>query len=179
MELEEIKTVRKKLELTQKELAKLAGVSQSLIAKIESEKIDPAYSKVRKISSALELVASRKGEKAADFVTRRVIFAGIKEKLTKAAERMRNHSISQLPVADRGKVVGLITETGIVEAISKSRNINELEVGEIMEEAPPSVPLSSPKELVAELLRYAPIVLVYEGGICKGVIAKADLLRKL
>jgi len=37
-ELEEVKKIRKKLGLTQTELANRAGVSQSLIAKIEKQK---------------------------------------------------------------------------------------------------------------------------------------------
>ena len=41
--LQEIKHLRKKFNLTQGELAKLAGVSQSLIAKIESNKINPTF----------------------------------------------------------------------------------------------------------------------------------------
>ena len=53
-ELSEVKVIRKKLGLTQGELAKAAGVSQSLIAKIESTKIDPTYSKVKLIFHALE-----------------------------------------------------------------------------------------------------------------------------
>ena len=40
-ELREIKELRKKFGLTQTDLAELAGVSQSLIAKLESNMIDP------------------------------------------------------------------------------------------------------------------------------------------
>ena len=53
-ELEEIKEIRKKFGLTQSELAKRAGVSQSLIAKIEANMLDPGYSKTKQIFDALE-----------------------------------------------------------------------------------------------------------------------------
>ena len=58
-ELEEIKKIRKKLELTQTELADRAGVSQSLIAKIEAGRIDPTYSKTKKIFAALSDLEKR------------------------------------------------------------------------------------------------------------------------
>ena len=53
-DIEKIQEIRKKLNLTQTELSKLAGVSQSLIAKLESGHIDPAYSKVKAIFEALD-----------------------------------------------------------------------------------------------------------------------------
>jgi len=40
----ELRTLRETLGLTQKELARRIGVSQSFIAKIENEKIDPRLS---------------------------------------------------------------------------------------------------------------------------------------
>lgn len=52
--LDEIAKRRKLLGLTQKQLAKIAGVSQSFIAKIESGKIDPSYSKAKAIFDTLE-----------------------------------------------------------------------------------------------------------------------------
>ena len=52
--LSEIKKIRKALGLTQKKLAFISGVSQSLVAKIESDRIDPTYSKVNQIFSALD-----------------------------------------------------------------------------------------------------------------------------
>lgn len=58
--LEEIKQIRKKYNLTQSDLAKRSGVSQSLIAKIEAGRIDPTYSNAQKIFNALNDM----GEKA-------------------------------------------------------------------------------------------------------------------
>ena len=48
-ELEEIKKKRKLFGMTQADLAAECGVSQSLIAKLESGKIVPAYGKAKKI----------------------------------------------------------------------------------------------------------------------------------
>ena len=53
-ELKDIGRRRRQLGLKQVELARLAGVSQSLIAKVERGKIDLAYSKAQEIFRALE-----------------------------------------------------------------------------------------------------------------------------
>ena len=51
---EEIKALRKKAKLTQQELAEKAGVSQSLIARIESGTVNPRLSTLIRIMKALE-----------------------------------------------------------------------------------------------------------------------------
>ena len=179
MELEEIRRMRKRLELTQKELAKLAGVSQSLIAKVESGKMDPTYSKAKKIFSVLESIKSRHEEKAGMFTTKKVIFTRKNERITDAAKKMKKNSISQMPVLEKGKVVGMVSETGILEMISKGKDISELKSEDVMEDAPPAISKNTPKEAIISLLRYTPIVLVHENGKCTGVITKADLLKRL
>ena len=66
---------RKVLDLTQAKLAKLAGVSQSLIAKVESGKIDPSYSKVMKILETLDRIEKEEQVKAKDIMTKDVFWA--------------------------------------------------------------------------------------------------------
>ena len=72
LRVEKIGEIRRVLGLTQTELAKLSGVSQSLIAKIESRKIDPAYSKVIAIFEALEnrKKQHREGRKAKEIMSK-------------------------------------------------------------------------------------------------------------
>lgn len=179
MELEEIRKARKKLDLTQKELAKLAGVSQSLIAKTETGQIDPSYSNAKRIFSALESAGRGKEEKISSFMVKKIISAGRNEMLQEAIRKMKRYGISQLPVFERGKVVGLVTETNSLEILSQGKDISKLKVGAVMEEAPPVIPQNTPKEAVVGLLMHAPIVLVQEKGRYSGVITKADLLKKL
>ena len=53
-EIDDIVRLRKQLGLTQTELAKLSGVSQSLITKMEAKKVEPAYSKVKILIETLQ-----------------------------------------------------------------------------------------------------------------------------
>jgi transcriptional regulator with XRE-family HTH domain len=52
---ERVAHLRGRLDMTQTELAKKAGVSQSTVAQIESGKKDPSVSTLKKIASALDV----------------------------------------------------------------------------------------------------------------------------
>lgn len=62
--LDEIGRRRRLLVLSQKELAKISGVSQSMIAKIESGRISPSYQKTKAIFDTLEGLERRNQLKA-------------------------------------------------------------------------------------------------------------------
>ena len=70
-----IKELRKRLGMTQHRLARLSGVSQSLIAKIESGRVDPAYSKAKSIISALQREQFSSEKKAKD-----IMHAGVEDR---------------------------------------------------------------------------------------------------
>ncbi len=80
---EEIRRLRLKAGLTQKELAERAGVSQSLIARIESGTVDPRLSTLKKILRALE-EATKEGIKAGDVMHTPVITVQMTDSIRKA-----------------------------------------------------------------------------------------------
>ena len=57
---QELRSLRKKANLTQKELAMKAGISQALIARIEAGDVDPRVSTLRKILIVLSGATSVK-----------------------------------------------------------------------------------------------------------------------
>jgi predicted transcriptional regulator len=175
-ELQEVKPLRRGLGLTQKQLAQAAGVSQSLIAKVEAGLLDPSYSAGRRILSALRSMKQQREPCAREVMQRRVIACRSDEKLAAAIAKMERHAISQLPVLDGDNVVGLLTESGIVQNMQRIRH-DETLVGDVMGEAPPIVPLETPRRAIAELLGIYSLLLVKERGKLRGIISKADLLR--
>ncbi len=181
-DLEKIKSLRKKLNLTQKQLAKLAGVSQSLIAKIESSRVDPAYSKVIAIFQALEHELSKgDGNKLAkDIMTKHLLLAKPEDRLDKIMELMREKGISQLPVIQNGKCIGSLSDGEFVDWISKyGKGIGKVTAREIMEAAFPSIPPEAKLGAITELLRFYKAILVEDKGEIKGIITKADLIKTL
>ena len=175
-ELNEIKQIRKRSGLTQSQLAKFAGVSQSLIAKIESERIDPTYSKTVKIFDALEQKKKKNEVKAGSMIHKKIVSVSSDKKIKDVIETMKKHAISQLPVVDGGKLVGLVSESIILDSLmSKKGNT----VKDIMEDAPPVVSIKTSIEVVSNLLRHFPIVVVGKSGELKGIITKSDLLKQV
>jgi len=158
--------------LTQSQLAKMVGVSQAHIAKIEGEKVDPRLSTVNKI---LEILTDRKRKRCSEIMTRDVIVTNPKEKIKKVSEIMVKHAISQLPVVENGQIVGMITEEGIVKHLSS--NISEELVENIMEPPLPSVPEDTDLVTIRSILETHSGVLVTRKGKLVGIITRSDLLK--
>ena len=179
-ELNEIKRLRNKHNLNQKELAERAGVSQSLIAKIEAGKIEPSFSKARKIFQALDELREKEELKAKDLMNKKVSFAEIGDKVKEIIQLMKKKGISQIPVMALGKVCGLITEGDILSKIAEHpEKINSIKAEEIMEEVPPIVSVNTGQKTLLELLKNNQVVLVLEKGEIVGIISKSDLLGKI
>ena len=165
---------RKRLEanLTQSQLAKLVGVTQAHIEKIEGEKVDPRLSTVNKI---LEILEGGKGRKCSEIMTRDVITTRTKDKIQEASETMVRHAVSQLPIVEDGRVVGMITEESIVRNLNP--NIADERVENVMEPPLPSVPEDTEVATIRPLLEKHSGVLVTKQGKLVGIITRSDLLK--
>ncbi len=172
-----IKKRRQKAGITQQQLAKEAGVSQSLIAKIESGLIDPAYSKVEKIKEALTRTERKEELKAKQVMNKKVWLAKPSDNIIEAVKLMSSKEISQMPVIDKNNIIGLMTEKSVLERIEE--NISQTKVKEVMEDAPPIIEEETPVSVLNELLKHYPIIVVRKKGELKGVVTKSDIIRKM
>lgn len=175
-ELEEVKKIRKKLGMTQIELANRAGVSQSLIAKIESGRIDPTYTKTKRIFTALSDLEKKEEVKAEQLMTAKIISVCPDTSIKEAIGKMKKFQISQMPVIEDGKSIGLVSESTILDALLNSKG---KQVKEIMQETPPIVSKTTSVQVISNLLKHYPMVLVSKEGKLIGLITKSDLLGKL
>ena len=176
IEVSEIKHVRKKYSLTQTELANKAGVSQSLIAKIESGRIDPTYSKVKKILEVINNLSQEKEIKAEQIMNHKVIWLEPDDSIKDAIKKIKHYEISQLPVLSDHKVIGTISEASLLNALLQGKGKY---VRDVMDDAPPVVSKKASIHIVSNLLTFYPMVLVAENGKLEGVITKSDVLSKL
>ena len=175
-ELNEIEKIRKNLGLTQSDLAKKANVSQSLIAKIESGKIDPTFTKTKRIFETLTYLEKKEAIKAEEVMNKKIISVAPQESIKNSITTMKKFNISQMPVIEDHKAIGLISESILLDALMNNKGKN---VEGIMGEAPPTVSKTASIQVISSLLHHYPMVLVSESGKLIGLITKADLLGKL
>lgn len=174
----QVRRQRITLGLTQAELAKESGASQSLIAKLERGRLSPSYEVVRRILEALDRLAASDDETAADLMQGSPVFAEPAEPLGKALERMKHKGFSQLPVVDRGQPVGSISESAILDRIEQGADLDALKRQPVrfsMRASFPTVEPATRRRTLVELLRDHEAVLVVREGRLVGVITKSDL----
>ena len=180
--LSEIKPRRKELKITQTELAKRAGVSQALIARIESGNVDPSYSKIKAIFEALESFTEKEEIKAKDIMAKGVFGVQGTETVEEATKIMKKYKISQMPVFEenKNKIIGGLSEKTIVDRLvigDDLHKLSERKVQEVMDDAFPLVGRGTAISLISVLLEHSPAVIVADKGEYIGIITKADLLR--
>ncbi len=180
--LEDIAKRRRLLGLKQSELAKAAGVSQSLIAKLEAGTIDSSYSKVKTIFDVLERLEFKTKIQVEKLLHHEVISVQKTSPISEVVSVMKEHGISQMPVFDGKQSVGSISEKAILHQILAGQALEEISrqpTERIMEEAFPQIDEEAPLSLISSLLQTYPAVLVSRKGEIIGIITKADLLRML
>ena len=176
-ELKDIKEIRKKFSLTQTDLAKKAGVSQSLIAKVEAGRLDPTYSNAKKIFDALDSLTQKKEIKAEEIMTKKIVFVAKESDVKDIIKKMKKYEISQLPVIEDDKILGSVSETTVLEAIMSGKN--EVKAKDIIQDIPPTISKNASLAVVSSLLKFYPLILVKEQDKILGVITKSDIIRKV
>lgn len=174
---EEIRQLRRKRGLTQEQLAVRAGVSQSMIAKIEGGTVNPRISTIKSIFQVLQ---AAKPSQASDIMSHPVTCVEAKDTMKQAVTFMRENGFSQLPVLLNGMVVGSVSETTILKHLGGSddpQNMMRTKVENLMDPPFPEVNLNSGLTEVTRLLRRSSAVLVVDERMhMAGIITKIDVL---
>ena len=180
--LEDIAKRRRHLGLKQSELAKAAGVSQSLIAKLEAGSIESSYTTVKTIFDVLDRIEFKNKIQADKVLHKNVVTVQKNEPISKVVKVMQEYGYSQIPVFDGKHSVGSISEKAILRQILAGKDLEEiskLPTENIIEEAFPQINEDAPLSLISSLLQNYSGVLVTKKGEVIGIITKADLLRMI
>ena len=179
VEPRQLKKIRTQLGFTQARLAESAGVSQSIVAKIEAGSVDPTYNTLAAISRALAAGGAEKERKASVVMSSPVIGVHEGARLAECVDVMKKRGFSQIPVLSGRKMVGTISEGHIMSLVSSStdpRGVLEEKVGAHLLPSFPIVGRDTPVEALFSLFRFFPAVVVGSAEEPEGIITKIDLL---
>ena len=181
-EIQSIKQQRIKLNMTQRELAIEVGISTSMINQIESGRSQPSYETAKKI---FEILANREGSMstytAGELCSKDIVTMKPNNTLDDAIKKMNQSSISQIPIFDGKKPIGVISDSGLAEQyangnieIAKKKRLQE-----IMESVPPIVDHMTPANTLAPIIKYSKCILVTKNSKIFGIITASDTLKMM
>jgi len=180
--IDSIKQIRLKLGITQKKLAMMTEVSTSMINQIESGRSQPSYDTAKKI---FENLAKLEGESSShivgDFCSNDIVKLKPADTLHDAIKKMHMLSISQIPVFDKSKIVGIVSEDGIIKHLSDlgDAELKKAKLADTMDPIPPIVDWQTPANVLVQLIRYSKCILVSKNSKIIGIVTASDTLKMM
>ena len=96
-----------------------------------------------------------------------------------AIAKMNQSGVSQLPVFDKGNLVGSLTESALFQKTIETPDVMELTVGALLEPPFPTVGPDEEVEEVIKLLKSSPAVLVRDQTKYLGIATRFDVVEHL
>ena len=117
-----------------------------------------------------------------DLVNRRadqgdMISVSPSDTLLTAYKRMRASDISQIPVLDQGKLVGVLDEEDLLFNVSKSKEAFSKVAGEFMVTALDVLSTTASEDELMEVLTQGKVAIIYHKDTFIGFITKVDLIN--
>ena len=180
--IQSIKQQRIKLNMTQRDLGVEVGVSTSMINQIESGRSQPSYETAKKI---FEILGNREGSMsthtAGELCSKNIVTMKPNNTLDDAIKKMNQSSISQIPIFDGKKLIGVISDSGLAEQYANG-NIEiakKKKLIDIMEAAPPIIDHMTPANTLAPIIKYSKCILVTKNSKILGIITASDTLKMM
>ena len=174
--LEMIKEERRKLNITQKKLAAMTGVSTSMINQIESGRCKPSYSTAKKI---FESLAKHDGQtstrKAGEICSEKIVRLTPSNTIREAGKKMHEKTIDQIPIFDEDGLKGLIT----IDIVNEYTERKDTKIKNVMNPKPPVIDFEFPANALSQLTRISGCVLVEKNSKIIGIITSSDLLKMM
>lgn len=104
---------------------------------------------------------------------------GADDTLLTAYSRMKVYDVSQLPVVEGEKIIGLIDESDLLVAAIEGKNAFRKQVGEVMVKRLETITPDTPLEALSALFKRGFVAIVEQQGVFLGLITQIDLLNYL
>lgn len=168
---------RKSLGLTQAMLAEHSGLTQSVIAKVENEVVDPRVSTLRKMVRALKREENpEEAHTVGDIMVSEITTLAQTDTVQSSIDKMVIGGISHLPVLNAdGSVIGLVSESSLLkENVSRNALVEEvMRVDFTLIDADVSIGEAR------RLLGSSELLLVSRRGELVGLVSRIDMIRAL
>ncbi|MDE1767785.1 MAG: CBS domain-containing protein [Candidatus Micrarchaeota archaeon] len=161
---------RRKLGMTQNELATKAGLSQSLLTKIERGRVIPNYNIACNIFEILDENENSDEKRLSDIMQKNVIILDSADKAAKAIKLAKKHSLSQFPILEKNRLVGAITTDMLIGKRGSEA------VRTFMKEPFPTLNSNTPINIAKNLLRQYPAIVVLHSGSVVGIVTAEDMI---
>jgi cystathionine beta-synthase len=96
-----------------------------------------------------------------------------------AIAAMNQYGVSQLPVFDKGNLVGSLSESALFQKTMETPDVMELTVGALLEPPFPTVGADEEVDEVMKLLKSSPAVLVRGARKYQGIVTRFDVVDHL
>jgi cystathionine beta-synthase len=93
-----------------------------------------------------------------------------------AITTMNRHGVSQLPVFDKGNLVGSLCESSLFQRSMETPEVMDLTVSVLLEPPFPTIGADDDVYEVVQLLKSSPAVLVRDGGKYQGIVTRFDVV---
>jgi cystathionine beta-synthase len=134
--------------------------------------LDQGFLERRPTGDLRDLISRRHADKA-------VAVVDSKESVLAAYQRMKLYDVSQLPVLEGGRIVGIVDEEDILMEVLDNPGHFDEPVTEAMESHLVTVPPDAPLERLVEIFRQGMVAIVVDGEEFLGLITRIDLLNWL
>jgi cystathionine beta-synthase len=105
-----------------------------------------------------------------------LITASLGEPIDCVVSKMREHAVSQLPVIHNRQLVGMITESDLMEPLLAGRKRSTEPIDDLVEQAYQAVSPSDPIEVLPPIFSLGSTALVVENGALRAVVTRIDLI---
>ncbi len=183
-----LRDARKAMGVSQKKLAKMCGLSQSTIARLETDitRLNPSYQTVFQVMDALAGFRGAHGEdllsrKAGEIMHRRIIYVGPEDTLASAIEAFKDYDFPQLPVLDSDRhALGTVYQKDMLGIATQAPDmIHRRLVGSVMKGALPQIDRGTAITGLKPILENTGAVLVVHNGRAVGIITIYDILKNI
>ncbi len=183
-DLANIAKFRKKLNWTQKKLAENTGISQSMIAKIESGKKKPSFETAQSIFKILSQSINKQIKNSENSAKKFATFPIVTLKpgdIIEIAIKKMGEQYDQIPVVEAGACIGCVSSKLLLRSflIENRESFFKRPIREIMEDALPTIDENSHLSSVYQILQIFPAVLTVCLGKISGIITRSDLIAKM